>query len=116
MFLSMGAKLVHAARIRFSETARSRPGHAEAGRGRRHGGAPAVLGGRFADDVAERPAERAEAREADVEADLGHAAVGLAEQEHRALDAAALEVAVRGLAERRPERADEVRLGDVRDA
>ena len=58
-----------------------------------------------------------EAGEADVEADLGDAAVGLAQQEHRPLDPAALQVAVRRLAERRPEGADEVRLGDdMRDA
>ena len=38
------------------------------------------------------------------------------QQEHRALDAPALQVAVRRLAERGPEGADEVRLGDVGDA
>jgi hypothetical protein len=43
------------------------------------------------------------------------AAIALAQQEHRALDAAALQVAVRRLAERRAEGADEVRLGHVGD-
>ena len=37
----------------------------------------------------------------------------VAQQEHRPLDPAPLQVAVRRLAERRPERADEVRLRDV---
>ena len=52
----------------------------------------------------------------DVEADLGDRAVALTEHEHRALDAPPLQVAVRGLTEGRPERADEVRLRDVRDS
>src|SRR5207253_2510932 len=78
-------------------------------------GAVAVLGRRATDDLPKRPAERAEAHEAHVEADISHAAVALAEHELRALDAPALQVAMRGLAERRPERADEVRLRHVRD-
>src|SRR3954451_5977615 len=112
----MGPKLVEAPPIRFSETARSRPGHAEAGRRGRHGRGLAVLARRLADDDAERAAERAEAPEADVDGDLGHAAVGLAQQEHRALDAPALQVAMRRLPERGAERPDEVRLRDVCDA
>src|SRR5687768_1542241 len=95
----------------FSESARPRPGHGEAGwhgAGHRRG-AVAVRDRRLANDVAERPAEGAEAREADVEADVEDAAVRLAQQPHRALDAAALEVAMRCLAERRVEGADEVR-------
>jgi hypothetical protein len=40
----------------------------------------AVAGRRLADDVAESPAERAQAGEADVEADVGDASVGLAQQ------------------------------------
>jgi hypothetical protein len=82
-------------------------------------GAPsarAELLGRLADDVLERAAERPEAEEADVQGDLGDAAVGLAQEDHRALDAAALQVAVRRLAEGRAERAAEVRLGHQRDA
>src|SRR5215207_2374133 len=115
VMLSMWATLIDAARARFSETARSRPGPREAVGDRGDVGAPAIRRRRLAHDRAERPAEGPEAGEADVEADLRHAAVGLAQQEHRALDAAALQVTVRGLAERRPERPDEVRLGDVRD-
>jgi hypothetical protein len=68
---------------------------------------------RHAQDLAERPAERAEAREADVEADLRDAAVGLAQEERRALDPAALQVAVRRLAEDGAELAREMGAGDV---
>src|SRR5437588_8625299 len=91
----------------FSKTAGSRPCHSEAGRRAVSCGAVAVLGRRATDDLPKRPAERAEAHEAHVEADISHAAVALAEHELRALDAPALQVAMRGLAERRPERADE---------
>src|SRR5919106_1094100 len=112
----MEARLVRASRARFSETARSRPGPHEAGRdGPQVGGARPVGRRRLADYVREGPAERPQAREARVEADLGHAAVGLAEHEHRALDPAALQVAVRRLAEGGAEDADEVRLRDVGD-
>src|SRR4051812_44248672 len=106
--VSMAATLAGAPRRGFSKTARSRVGHRKAV-GDRLGDGPGAVGRRrLADDGAEGPAERPEAREPDVEADVGDGAVGLAEQEHRPLDAAALEVAVRRLAERRPERADEV--------
>ncbi len=44
---------------------------------------------------------------------VGHAAIRLPQQEHRPLDAAALQVAVRRLAEGGAEDADEMRLGDV---
>src|SRR3954452_7447046 len=107
---TMAATLIAAPRLRFSKTARSRVGQREAvGDGLRDG-PRAVLARRLADDRAERPAERPEAREADVEADLGHGTIRVTEQEHRPLDAPALQVAVRRLAERRAERADEVRL------
>src|SRR4051794_19730609 len=115
MEFNMAATLAVACAIRFSETARSRPRHREARRGSGDDRAPAVRRRRLAHDRAEGPAERPEAREADLEADVAHRPVGLAEQEHGALDAAALEVAVRRLAERRAERADEVRLGHVRE-
>jgi hypothetical protein len=62
-----------------------------------------------------RPTERAEAAEPDIEADIGDAAVRRSQQEHRALDAAALQIAVRCLAERVAERADEVRRRHLRD-
>jgi hypothetical protein len=65
--------------------------------------------------VVERPAERAQAGEADFEADVGHAVVGCAQEEHRPFDAAALQVAMRRFAERRAERATEVRFGDFRN-
>ena len=68
-----------------------------------------------ADDRAERPAEGAQAGEADVEADVGDAPIGLAQQEHRPLYPPPLQVAVRRLAERGPEYADEVRLRDEGD-
>src|SRR3974390_1233443 len=85
----------------FSETARPCPGHREAGgheRPRRL--AASAVGGRGgADHAGEGAAEGAEAGETDLHADLGHAAVGLAQEVHRALDAPALQVAVRRLAE-----------------
>ena len=62
-----------------------------------------------------RPAERPEAGEADIEADVGNAAIGFAQQEHRAFDSPPLQVVVRRLAEYGAKRADEVRLGHVRD-
>src|SRR2546423_15406512 len=94
------ATLRTAPAARFSETARSRPGHREA-RGHRWcplGSAPEV-GRRPADDLAEGPAEAAETGESDVEAHAGDAAIGRPEQEHRPLDAPALKVAVRRFAE-----------------
>ena len=51
----------------------------------------------------------------DVQADLRHRPLGLAQQRHRALQPAPLQVAVRRLSERLLERADEVRLGGQRD-
>src|SRR6476620_2280938 len=74
-----------------------------------------VPGWRLADDLPEHPAERPQAGEADVEADVGHAAVGLAEQEHRALDPPPLQIAVRCLSEHTPEAADEMRRRHVSD-
>src|SRR3954463_14545423 len=103
----MAATLGAGGRGRFSETARSRPGPAHAageGLGRRP---PAVRGRRLANDRPERPAERAEAGEADVEADLRDRPSGLAQQGHGALHALSLEGAVGRLAERAPELADE---------
>src|SRR6266487_2065327 len=68
----------------------------------------------LADDLAERATGGAQAIEADIEADVGDAPFGLAQQEHRALHAAALEVPMRRLPEDRAEVADEMGLGDVR--
>src|SRR4051794_10734736 len=77
---------------------RARPGHDDA---RRHvaGGAGArapggaVMARRHPEDALERAAERAQAREADLEADLGDRALGLPQQRHRALEPPALQVA-----------------------
>src|SRR3954462_4990247 len=111
VMFSMAVTLVAPCTVGFSETAGSRPGHREAVRDVVGDAAVAVAGGRLADDGAEGAAERPEAGEADVEADVGHAAVGLHEQEHRALDPPALQVAMRGLAEGGPEGADKGRRG-----
>jgi len=73
----------------------------------------AVVRRRLADDLPERAAEGPQAREADVEADVGDAAVSLAQQEHRALHPPPLQVTVRRLPEGGAEAADEVRLGEV---
>src|SRR6476620_8010137 len=100
----------------FSKTARSRPRLHEARRDRAEVRcAPAIHGRRLAHDLGEGPAERAQAREADVEADLGHAAVRLPQQEHRALNAATLQVAMWRLAEGGAEDTNEVRFGYIGD-
>src|SRR5712691_7960225 len=99
--LSMHATLKEACAVRFSEPAllsrrthpRHRPACGHEQRGSRAGEARAVLRGRLADDRAKRAAERAQAVEAHVEADLGDRPLGLAQQLHRALHAAALQVA-----------------------
>src|SRR5690242_880395 len=104
MLLSMGRTLDARAPLGFSKTAGSRPRHPKARRRPVNLGVLAILGRRAADDLPERPAERAEAHEAHVERDLRDAVVALAQHEHRPLDASALQVAMRGLAERRPER------------
>src|ERR1051326_8143481 len=75
----------------------------------------AVVGRCLADYLRESPAERPEARKRDIEADVGHAAIGFAEKEHRSLDAAPLEVAVRCLAENVTKTAAEVCRRDVGD-
>src|SRR5713226_5112532 len=99
----------------FSKTARSHVGHREAARNRFDLGAIAVFAGRDPDNVTKCAAEGAEAVEADIEADVGDASLGLAQLEHRALDPPALEVAVRCLAEGRTERPYEVGFGDARN-
>src|SRR2546423_3351624 len=103
------------ARPVFSKTARSCPGHREAGRDGLDRPALAVDGRRLADDLLKAAAEGAQAVEANVEADVRHAAVGRPQQEHRPLDPAALKVAVWSLAEGRAKGSDEVRLRDVGD-
>src|SRR5439155_19104168 len=64
----------------------------------------------LADDVPKDPAERTQAAEADVEADVGHTSIGCPQQVHGALDPATLEIAVRGLVKGCPKGSDEVRL------
>src|SRR3954463_3340316 len=98
----------------FSIPARSRVRHDDAG-GNGHepcggGERGPVLGRRHPVDAAERGGERADAREADVEADLRDAVVGCAKQCRRALEPPGQQVLVRRLAERPLERADEVGL------
>ena len=63
---------------------------------------------RLPDDLPESPAKCPEAGEADVKADVGHGAAGLAQQEHRTLDPASLQVAMGRLAEDGAEAAAEV--------
>src|SRR5487761_74715 len=87
----------------FSKTARSHPGHREAGRHRQMASARAICNGRVAHDLVEGAAESAEAVEADLEADVGHAPIAFAQQEHRALDPAPLEVTMRRFAKGRSE-------------
>src|SRR4051794_18416223 len=113
----MAANLRARQRLRFSETAllaipRPGPRHDHAGghvAGRPGAGAPtgAVGGRRHPDDARERPAEAAKAHETGVEADLRHGPLGLAQERHRALEPAPLQIAVRRLAERLLEGPDE---------
>src|SRR3954451_47507 len=126
--LNMAPTLRAPRRTRFSETAlleamvgRSHPGHHDA---RRHiargagAGAPGAPVGarRHTEDAPEGAAERPQARETDVEADLRHRPVGLTQQGHRTLEPPPLQVAVRRLAERLPEGPDEMRLRHQRHA
>src|SRR6266498_4258423 len=108
--------LVAVFREGFSETAGSGPAHHEARRHRLELAPLAILRGRDADDLAKRATERSQAAEADVQANVGHTALGLTQQEHRTFDAPPLQIAVRRLAECLFEGADEVRLGDDGDA
>jgi hypothetical protein len=64
----------------------------------------------------ERPAERAKADEANLEADVRHRPVRFAEEEHRSLNSTPLQVAMRGLSERGPERPDEMSFRDLGDS
>src|SRR6266542_66792 len=112
----MRARLMLAPRPRFSKTARSRPGLHEAGRDGSEVRGPLPIGGRrLAHDVGEGPTERPQAPEAHVEADLGHAAVGLPQQKHRPLDPTALQAAVRRLAKGGTKDPNEVRLSPPPD-
>src|SRR5262245_8871244 len=112
----MRTMLVTYGGTRFSKTARSRPRLREAGGHRAQICRPlAVRRRRLADDLVKRAAERAEAGEADVQADVAHAALGLAQHEHRTLHPPALEITMGCLTEGGAKGPDEVRLGDVGD-
>src|SRR3954465_8084649 len=97
---NMAATLPRLGPLRFSETARSGPVRDEAVGGAEREGLRPVPRRRHPHDPPERPAERAQAREPDVEADLRDAAIRLAQQEHRPFHPSPLQVAVRRLAER----------------
>src|SRR3977135_2176395 len=112
MAFNIGPTLLVVGNGRFSKTARSNPVHREARRRSRDGRVLAVVCRRLADNVAERATKRAQARKADVEANVGDAAIGLAQQVHRTFHAASLEVAMRRLTKGRSKRSDEVRLRD----
>src|ERR1700694_5178535 len=99
----------------FSKTARSRPGHREAVRDSHDRSALAVGGRRLADDCLKTTAEGSQAVEAYTEGDVGDAASGRPKEEHRPLNATALEIAVWCLTERRAKRTDEMCLRDIRD-
>src|ERR1700676_5324061 len=95
----------------FSKTARSHPGHREAGRHGKHELAIAILGRRVTNDFRERPAESTEAPKPNIKADVGDTSRGLPEQEHRPLHPPALQVTMRRLAKGRPKGPDEMSLG-----
>src|SRR3984893_18488684 len=102
-------------RLGFSKTARSCPGHREAVRHGHDRSALPIRRWRLADDRLKTTAESAQAVEAYVEADVGDTAIGRPQQEHRPLNATALEIAVWCLTERRAKRTDEMCLRDTRD-
>src|SRR5262245_36727247 len=95
-------------RSRFSKTARSHPRHHEACGNGRHAPSLTEVRRRLAHDVVKGPAECAQAAEPDIEADICDAAIRRTQEEHRALDASALQIAVRCLAERLAKGANEV--------
>jgi hypothetical protein len=63
----------------------------------------------------EGPAECAQTAETDIEGNVRYAPIRGTQEKHRALNAPALGIAMRSLAERRAEGADEVRLGYLRN-
>src|SRR5207247_6541581 len=94
---------------------RPHPRHGEARRRGHHVAASPIVGRALADVVAEGSAEGAQARETDIEADIGDVALRFPEQEHRSLDATPLEVAVGCLPEGRLRGEDVVSEGDYGD-
>ena len=99
----------------FSKTARSHPGHREARRHWQRASLRAIGNRRRSDDFMESAAERAEAVEADLEADVGHAAIAFPKQKHCALDTASLEIAVRRLTKCRSEGSRKMGFGNTGD-
>src|SRR5215216_1378841 len=114
MALSMARTLIASHADRFSKSARPVPLHRDAARDDAGVRPLAVVARGFTNHLTEGAAERPQALKSDVERDLGHGPVGLAQQRHRPLDPAALQVAVGRLAEGGAEAADEVgaREGD----
>src|SRR5438445_1928481 len=98
----------------FSKTARSHVRHREARRQRLHLRARPIHARGHPDDLSESAAEGAQAREADVEADVRDGALGLGKLEHRPLDPTALKVSVWGLAKGPAEGPYEMSLRHVR--
>src|ERR1700704_3360521 len=84
----------------FSKTARSRPGHHEAGWNRLHGAPLQVHPRSLAHDIAEVPAECASAGKSNIQATAGDPSVGRAYQEHGPLDPPSLEIPVWRFAKR----------------
>src|SRR4029077_5423415 len=99
----------------FSKTARSHPGHREAGRDGKNELAIAIFGRGVANDVRERAAESAEAAKPNIETDVRAAPLSLPQQEHRTLHPPALKVPMRCLAEGGLEGTNEMGFGYIRD-
>src|SRR4051794_33913690 len=109
--VNMPLTLRRGAGSRFSETAHllamagwPRPGHHHACghvAGGTRAGAPSltVCRRRHAEHACECAAERPEAGEPDIQADLGHGALRFTQERHRPLEPASLQVAMRRLAE-----------------
>src|ERR1700719_2754887 len=105
--------LLAAQRPGLSKTAGSRPCHRDAGRRGYDLGTRSIRQRRLANDVMERAAESAQARETNLHADVGHRSLRFAQHEHGALDPAALQVAMRRLAERSTKGPDVMSFRDV---
>src|SRR5579864_8136666 len=88
--------------------------HHEAVGGHHRTMSEAILRGRLADNLPEGSAERSQAGKADLEADVGDAARGFAQEEHRPFHSPSLQVAVRCLSEGGTKAADEMLLGEIR--
>ena len=99
----------------FSKTARSHPGHREAGRHGKNEFAIAIRGRSVTNDFCERPAESTEASETNIETDIRDTAWSLPKQEHRPFHPPALQETMRSLAKSRPKGPDEMGFGDRSD-